>query len=62
MRADHMRDVTDLFTDIKNGTLPAVSYAKPDGAIDGHPASSKFNIFEAFAGNIISLVQANPEV
>ena len=41
MRADHMRDVTDLFTDLKNGTLPAVSYVKPDGALDGHPASSK---------------------
>jgi phospholipase C len=26
MRADHMRDVTDLFNDLKNGTLPAVSY------------------------------------
>jgi phospholipase C len=62
MRADHMRDVTDLFVDIQNGTLPAVSYVKPDGAIDGHPASSKFNIFEAFAGNIINLVQSNPEV
>jgi phospholipase C len=62
MRADHMRDVTDLFTDIKNGTLPAVSYVKPDGAMDGHPASSKFNIFEAFAGNIIDLVKANPQV
>jgi len=61
MRADHMRDVTDLFTDIKNGTLPAVSYVKPDGAMDGHPASSKFNIFEAFAGNIIDLVKANPQ-
>jgi hypothetical protein len=36
MRADHMRDVTDLFSDLKNGTLPAVSYVKPDGAMDGH--------------------------
>jgi phospholipase C len=26
MRADHMRDVTDLFNDLKNGTLPSVSY------------------------------------
>ena len=51
-----MRDVTDLFVDLQNGTLPAVSYVKPDGAIDGHPASSKFDIFEAFAGNIIKLV------
>jgi hypothetical protein len=23
MRTDHMRDVTDLFTDLKNGTLVA---------------------------------------
>ena len=45
MRADHMRDVTDLFNDLKNGTLPAVSYAKLDGAMDGHPASSKFDLF-----------------
>jgi phospholipase C len=61
MRADHMRDVTDLFTDLKNGTLPAVSYVKPDGAMDGHPASSKFDLFEAFAKNIIELAQNNKE-
>jgi phospholipase C len=58
--ADHMRDVTDLFTDLANGTLPAVSYVKPDGTMDGHPASSKWTLFEAFAGNIIQLAQNNP--
>jgi phospholipase C len=62
MRADHMRDVTDLFTDIQNGTLPAVTYVKPDGILDGHPASSKFDLFEAFTGNIINLVQTNKEL
>jgi phospholipase C len=61
IRADHMRDVTDLFQDLKNGTLPAVSYVKPDGAMDGHPASSKFNLFEAFTKNIINLAQSNKE-
>src|SRR5262244_117805 len=61
MRADHMRDVTDLFVDLQNGTLPAVSYVKPDGAMDGHPASSKFNLFEAFVDNIITLAQSNKE-
>jgi phospholipase C len=61
LRADHMRDVTDLFTDLKNGTLPAVSYVKPDGAMDGHPASSKWTLFEAFADNIIQLAQSNKE-
>src|ERR1700675_130729 len=59
--AEHMRDVTDLFTDIANGTLPAVSYVKPDGTMDGHPASSKWTLFEAFAKNIIDLVKSNPE-
>jgi phospholipase C len=61
MVADHMRDVTDLFTDLANGTLPAVSYVKPDGLMDGHPASSKWGLFEAFAQNIVELAQANPE-
>ena len=59
--ADHMRDVTDLFTDLVNGTLPAVSYVKPDGTMDGHPASSKWTLFEAFTQNIIELAQSNPE-
>jgi phospholipase C len=61
MVADHMRDVTDLFADLANGTLPAVAYVKPDGTMDGHPASSKWTLFEAFAANIIDLVQSNPE-
>jgi phospholipase C len=59
--ADHMRDVTDLYADLANGTLPAVSYVKPDGTMDGHPASSKWILFEAFAKNIIELAKSNPE-
>ena len=60
-RADHMRDVTDLFNDLKNGTLPAVSFVKPDGAMDGHPNSSKLGLFEAFSRNIVELAQSNEE-
>jgi phospholipase C len=61
LRADHMRDVTDFFNDLVDGTLPAVSYVKPDGALDGHPASSKFDLFEAFVRNIIMLAESNKE-
>ncbi|HEV7490626.1 MAG TPA: alkaline phosphatase family protein, partial [Rhodanobacteraceae bacterium] len=61
MVTDHMRDVTDLFGDLSAGTLPAVSYVKPDGTMDGHPASSKWTLFEAFAQNIIELAQSNPD-
>jgi phospholipase C len=60
--AGHTGDVTDLFTDLKNGTLPAVSYVKPDGLVDGHPASSKWSLFEAFAKNIIELTKSNPKL
>jgi phospholipase C len=62
MIADHMRDVTDLFTDIANGTLPAVSYLKPDAYLDGHPAGSKWTLFEAFVANILELARSNPEL
>jgi len=38
-----------------------VSYVKPDGLMDGHPASSKFDLFEAFVDNIVKLAQSNKE-
>jgi phospholipase C len=59
-RAAHIQDTTDMYTDIANGTLPAVSYAHPDGALDGHPSSSKMNLFEAYVQNILVKLHANP--
>ena len=59
-REEHLKDVTDLYNDIYNGTLPPVSFVKPSGFLDGHPASSKFGLFEAFTKKIITEVQANP--
>jgi phospholipase C len=35
---------------------------KPDGLLDGHPASSKLNLFESFTQNIIKSVKKNPEL
>jgi phospholipase C len=61
MIAEHMRDVTDLFTDLANGTLPAVSYVKPDGYLDGHPGGGKWTLFEAFVKNVIERAQSNPD-
>ena len=57
--ANNLKDTTDLYTDISNGVLPAVSYVKPGGINDGHPSSSKFDIFEAFTKKIVEAVQAN---
>jgi phospholipase C len=55
----NLEDTTALYHAIKNGTLPAVSYVKPDGWLDGHPASSKLNLFEGFVKKIVDEVQAN---
>jgi len=59
-RKDNMKDTKDLYTDLENGTLPAVSYVKPGGFNDGHPASSKYDIFEGYVKKIIDLLQAEP--
>ncbi|HLV88972.1 MAG TPA: alkaline phosphatase family protein [Candidatus Sulfotelmatobacter sp.] len=58
----HNQDTTALYAAIKDGSLPAVSYVKPDGWLDGHPASSKLDLFEAFVKKIVKGVQANQEL
>ena len=58
----HMQDVNALYDGIVNNTLPAVSFVKPSTFNDGHPASSKFSIFEAFSKKIVDLVQANKQL
>jgi phospholipase C len=61
-RAAHIKDATDFFAAIENGTLPAVSFVKPDGLLDGHPASSKFDLFEGMVRKTIDALNANPEL
>jgi phospholipase C len=62
VRTAHLKDTIDLYAEIKAGTLPAVSYVKPSGLVDGHPASSKLDLFEGFVKKIVDEVQANPEL
>ena len=56
----HIVDTLDLYADIANGTLPAVSIVKPSGYVDGHPASSKLDLFEGFTQKIVDDVMASP--
>jgi phospholipase C len=57
--AEHIQDSLNLYADISNHTLPAVSIVKPSGYTDGHPASSKLNLFEGFVKKIVDQVQAS---
>jgi len=61
IRNAHIQDTANLYSDIADGTLPAVSFVKPSGLVDGHPASSKLDLFEGFTKNIVDAVHANPE-
>ncbi len=60
VRTAHIQDTVNLYSDIAAGTLPAVSIVKPSGLVDGHPSSSKLDLFEGFTKKIIDAVQANP--
>jgi phospholipase C len=62
IRKAHIQDTADLYTDIAKGTLPAVSFVKPSGYVDGHPASSKLDLFEGFTKKIVDAVKANPKL
>jgi phospholipase C len=59
-RTAHIKDTIDLYNDIAKGTIPAVSFVKPSGLVDGHPSSSKLNLFEGFTKKIVDAVLASP--
>jgi phospholipase C len=61
-RGAHLRDTADLYADISAGTLPAVAFVKPSALVDGHPASSKLDLFEGFTKKIVDAVRANPRL
>jgi phospholipase C len=61
-RAEHIQDTTALYDDIAANALPAVSFVKPSGINDGHPSSSKIDLFEAFTRRIVDAVKAQPDL
>jgi phospholipase C len=62
VRTEHLKDTSDLYADIANDYLPAVSFVKPSGFVDGHPASSKLDLFEGFTKKIVDLVKSHPKL
>jgi phospholipase C len=61
-RTAHIKDAIDFFNAVDNSTLPSVSFVKPDGLLDGHPASSKEDLFEGMVKKITDHLFANPEL
>ena len=61
-RAAHIKDTVDLLADIQADTLPSVSFGKPDGLLDGHPQSSKIDLFEAYVQQVLDALEAHPRL
>ena len=61
-RAAHIKDATDFFAAIDGNQLPSVAFVKPDGLLDGHPASSKVDLFEAMVQKIMDHLSAQPQL
>jgi phospholipase C len=61
-RTAHIKDTVDLLADIKSDTLPSVSFGKPDGLLDGHPQSSKIDLFEAYVQQVLDALEAHPKL
>ena len=61
-RAAHIKDTTDFFAAIDKDELPSVSFVKPDGLIDGHPASSKLDLFESMVEKTVEHLKNKPEL
>ena len=54
-----LQDTLDLYADLTSGKLPAVSFVKPSGYLDGHPGSSKPDLLEGFVKKIVDMTEAN---
>jgi phospholipase C len=61
-RQQHINDAIDFFAAVTNGTLPSVSFVKPDGLLDGHPATSKLDLFEGILDKILDTLAGSPKL
>jgi phospholipase C len=62
LRTAHIQDSLNIYEDIAKDTLPAVSIVKPGWPSDGHPASSKLDVFEGFSERLINDLQRHPDL
>jgi phospholipase C len=61
-RRQHLGDVVDFFAALRRGVLPSVAFVKPDEMVDGHPATSKLDLFEAMLRKILAVLRRHPRL
>ena len=57
----HLKDLTDLYTDIAAGALPPVVFYKPIGRLNLHPGYADVADGDAHLGDLVARLQAGPQ-
>jgi len=60
-RTAHLKDYTDLVADAAAGTLPAVSFYKPEGVYNQHPGYANLNDGDQRIADVVAKLQASPQ-
>ena len=61
-RAAHLKDFNaDMLSDISNGTLPPVSFYKPEGDVNYHPGYADIASSDAAIAALVAKLQASPQ-
>ncbi|MEO8935661.1 MAG: acid phosphatase [Burkholderiaceae bacterium] len=60
-RAAHLKDYTDLVSDAAAGTLPAVSFYKPQGNFNQHEGYANVADGDAHIADLVAKLQASPQ-
>lgn len=59
---DHLKGMETFLKDVKNDTLPAVSFVVPKNLVSGHPGYSAPVRYEMFIKDLVTSVQSKPEL
>jgi acid phosphatase len=60
-RANHLKDYNDLVTDAAAGTLPAVSFYKPEGLYNQHPGYANITGADQKIADLVTKLKASPQ-
>ena len=60
-RTQHLKDYTDLESDIANGTLPSVVFYKPEGDLNQHSGYASIAAGDQHIADLVAQLQASPQ-
>ncbi len=59
-RTEHLKDYADLVADIANGTLPTVTFYKPEGDLNQHSGYASVAAGDQHIADLVAKLQASP--